>query len=181
MNDDGPMTNHDEEQQLLGMLRDLPVPQAEPGFYDRALVRAAHEGTRRQRNRWITTGFASAAAAAVLILLVGGLFRSADVPAPTAEPIPGVTIALARPETVNLVFASAEALDNATLTLSLPEGVELAGFPGRREIRWQTSLDAGRNLLPLDLVAVSPAGGEVVATLAHDARERTFRLRVEVG
>jgi hypothetical protein len=116
-----------------------------------------------------------------VILLVSGLFPGSDLPSPAVDPIPGVTIAMAEPETVNLVFASAEALDDATLSLSLPAGVELAGFPGRREIRWQTSLRPGRNLLPLDLVAVMPGGGEVVATLSHDSRERTFRLRVDVG
>lgn len=181
MKDDGPIKSHDEDQRLLELLKDLPVPEADQEYYDRALVRAAHEGTRRQRNRWIMTGFASAAAAGIVILLAGGLFPAADMPVPGVEPIPGVSIAMAGPETVNLVFASAEALDNATLTLSLPEGIELEGFPGRREIRWQTSLSAGRNLLPLDLVAVTPGGGEVVATLAHDSRERTFRLRVDVG
>lgn len=179
MTDDKQTTANEREQRLVELLKDLPVPEAEQGFYDRALVQAAHEATRRQRNRWIMTGFASAAG--VVILLLGGLFGGADMPLPTADPIPGVSIAMAEPETVNLVFASAEALDGATLTLRLPDGVELAGFPGRREIRWQTSLEAGQNLLPLDLVAVTPGGGEVVATLSHDSRERTFRLQVDVG
>jgi hypothetical protein len=181
MKDDGRITVHDGEQRLLDLLKDLPVPEAEQGFYDRALVQAARDGTRRQRNRWLVTGFASAAAAAVVILLVSGLFPGGDLPSPAVDPIPGVTITMAEPETVNLVFASAEALDDATLSLTLPAGVELAGFPGQREIRWQTSLRPGRNLLPLDLVAVAPGGGEVVATLSHDSRERTFRLRIDVG
>ena len=79
------------------------------------------------------------------------------------------------------MFASKTALDAATLTVSLPEGIELAGFPGQREIAWQTSLVEGKNLLPLSLVALTPAGGEVLARLEHDNRNRTFRLQVEVG
>jgi len=88
---------------------------------------------------------------------------------------------LEEPRTVNLVFASATALDNATLTVSLPDGIEVAGFPGQREITWQTSLNEGKNLLPLKLIATSPFGGEVLARLEHDNRNRTFRLRVEVS
>jgi hypothetical protein len=88
--------------------------------------------------------------------------------------------ALAEPRTVNLVFASATALDSATLTVSLPDGIQLDGFPGQREITWETSLQEGRNLLPLTLVALTPVGGELLAHLEHDDRDRTFRLRVDV-
>ncbi len=169
------------EQELLALLKDYPMPDATAGFYDQALVRAAHEGTRRQRNRWIMTGFGGAVAAGLAILIVSGTFFQAPE-APIADPgIPGVTIALAEPRTVNLVFSSAEALDTATLTVSLPPGIELAGFPGQSEVTWETSLAEGRNLLPLKLFAVSPAGGEVLARLEHDDRDRTFRLRVDVS
>ncbi|HEY5624586.1 MAG TPA: anti-sigma factor, partial [Gammaproteobacteria bacterium] len=94
--------------------------------------------------------------------------------------IPGVTIAMEEPRTVNLVFASATALDSATLTVTLPDGLELDGFPGQREISWTTSLKEGRNFLPLTLVALTPAGGELLARLEHDDRDRTFRLRLDV-
>lgn len=173
-------TAEDQEQELLELLKDYPMPQATAGFYDRALARAAQVGSRRQRTRWLATGFGSAVAAGVLILLLNGAFFN-QAPAPDATPIPGVTIALAEPRTVNLVFASASELDDATLTVMLPEGVELAAFPGQREVSWQTSLAAGKNLLPLRLVALSPSGGEVVARLEHEDRSRTFRLRVEVS
>jgi hypothetical protein len=88
---------------------------------------------------------------------------------------------LEEPRTVNLVFASTKALDMATLTVTLPAGIELAGFPGQREITWQTSLVEGKNFLPLKLIALSSAGGEVLARLEHDDRDRTFRLRVDVS
>jgi hypothetical protein len=133
-----------QDQEILELLKDYPMPAAESGFYDQALVRATHEGSRRQR------------------------------------PIPEVTMALAEPRTVNLVFASTTALDSATLTVSLPDGIELDGFPGQREITWETSLREGKNLLPLTLVALTPAGGELLARLEHKDRDRTFRLRVDV-
>jgi hypothetical protein len=94
--------------------------------------------------------------------------------------IPGVTMALEEPRTVNLVFSSTSALESAMLTVSLPEGIELAGFPGQREISWETSLNEGKNLLPLKLVALTATGGELLARLEHDDRNRTFRLQVDV-
>jgi hypothetical protein len=170
-----------QDQEILELLKDYPMADASTGFYDQALARATHEGTRRQRNRWIMTGFGSAIAAGLVLWLIGGTFvADPGVPEPAAG-IPGIAMTLEEPRTVNLVFASSTALADATLTVSLPAGIELAGFPGQREISWQTSLDEGRNLLPLRLIALTPAGGEVLARLEHDNRGRTFRLRIEVS
>ncbi len=169
-----------EDQALKALLKDYTVPEASEGFYDQALARATHEGSRRQRNRWIMTGFGSAVAAGIALWFIGGFFLNMpDMPA-AGPSIPGVTMTLEEPRTVNLVFASAAALDSAILTVTLPDGIELAGFPGQREISWQTSLNEGKNLLPLELIAVSPVGGEVLARLEHNDRNRTFRLRIDV-
>lgn len=170
-----------QDQEIRALLKDYPMPDANAGFYDQALVRATHEGTRRQRNRWLLTGFGSAVAAGVALWMISIVFL-ANPELPVTEPaIPGVTMTLEQPQTVKLIFASAEALDAATLTVRLPDGIELSGFPGQREVTWQTSLAEGRNLLPLKLIATSPVGGEVHATLVHNDRGRTFRLRVDVS
>jgi len=170
-----------QDQEIQALLKDYPMPEASTAFYDQALARATHEGTRRQRNRWLMTGFGSAVAAGLALWLIGGFFLTTPA-VPTADPgIPGITMTLEEPRTVNLVFASATALDSAMLTVTLPEGIELAGFPGQREIVWHTSLNEGKNLLPLELIAVSALGGEVLARLEHNDRGRTFRLRIDVS
>lgn len=173
-----------DDPEIRALLKDYPMPEPAAGYFDQALARATHEGSRRQRNRWVMTGFGSAIAAGLALWLIGGFFLTApnlpDAEA-TQATIPGITMTLAEPRTVNFVFASAEVLDDATLTVMLPEGIELFGFPGQREIAWQTDLKAGRNLLPLKLIALSPVGGEVLAVLEHNDRGRTFRLRVDVS
>ena len=178
------MQNHDiekQDQEILELLKDYPMAEATADFYDQALARATHEGTRRQRNRWVMTGFGSAIAAGLALWLIGGFFMTTPN-VTTPEPnIPGIAMTLEEPRTVNLVFASATALDEATLTVNLPDGIELAGFPGQREITWQTSLVEGKNYLPLELIALTPTSGEVLARLEHDDRGRTFRLRVNVS
>jgi len=169
-----------QDQEILELLKDYPMLSADAAFYDQALVRATHQGSRRQRNKWLLTGFGAAVAATIAAWLIGGMLLN-DPQLPDADmTIPGVTMALAEPRTVNLVFASATALDSATLTVSLPDGIEIDGFPGQREITWQTSLNEGKNLLPLTLVALTPVGGELLARLEHEDRDRTFRLRVDV-
>lgn len=170
-----------QEQELLELLKDYPVPDAQAGFYDQALVQAAHQGTKRQRNRWMMTGFGSAIAAGLAIWVITAMLWTAPQ-LPDVDPaIPGVTVMLEEERTVRLMFASTTALENATLTVSLPDGIELAGFPGQREITWETSLEEGRNVLPLTLIALTPAGGELLARLEHKDRSRTFRLQVDVS
>jgi hypothetical protein len=169
------------DQEVLELLKDYPMADASAGFYDQALARATHEGSRRQRNRWIMTGFGSAVAAGLVLWMVGGfLLTTPDLPEPEAS-IPGIAMTLEAPRTVNLMFASETAMEGATLTVTLPDGIELAGFPGQREIAWQTSLVEGKNYLPLELIALTPVGGEVLARLEHENRNRTFRLRIEVS
>ena len=182
MQNNDPDKNLDkQDQEILALLKDYPMPEAAAGYFDQALVRATHEGSRRQRNRWVMTGFGSAIAAGLVLWMIGGFFLTTP-DLPVADPaIPGITMTLEVPRTINLVFASAEPLDSATLTVQLPEGIEMSGFPGQREVTWQTSLDVGKNLLPLKLIATSPLGGEVYAILRHDDRGRTFRLRVDVS
>jgi hypothetical protein len=166
---------------LQGLLRDstdTDVPTPDAAFFDQALIRAAHNGSRQQHHRGWLKGFGSAIAAGVAIWLIGGLFFSTpDIP---AADVPAVTMALEEPHTVNLVFASTSELIDATLTVMLPEGIEIAGFEGQREISWETSLTAGSNVLPLKLIATSPMGGEILATLRHNEDDRTFRLHVTV-
>ena len=166
-------------QRLLTRYGADTAPQPDEGFFDRALIRAAHQGGRKQRNRWIMTGFGGAIAAGLVMWMLGGmLLKSPDLPQPAG--IPQVTMALEEPRTINLVFSSAEDLDGATLTVNLPDGLELAGFQGQSEVTWMTSLTKGKNVLPLKLIATMPRGGELLATLQHEDDDRTFRLQVTV-
>jgi anti-sigma factor RsiW len=169
------------EQELRESLKDYgesSMPTADAAFFDRALVKAAHEGTRRQRNRWVLTGIGGTIAAGLVLWMLGGLFfKAPDVPGP---PVPAIVMTLEEPRTLNLVFSSATALADATMTVVLPQGVEVAGFSGLREITWMTSLDAGKNVLPLTLIATSPHGGELMATLRHEGDDKTFRVKVTI-
>ena len=127
------------------------------------------------------TGFGAAVAAGAVLWVIGGFLLTAPVTPLPDTSIPGIALSLEEPRTIHLVFSSESALDDATLTVTLPEGIEMTGFPGQREIAWQTSLVEGKNLLPLNLIALTPLGGEVLARLEHDNRHRTFRVRVEVS
>jgi len=175
----------ESEQRLRGLLKDYPVPAPDDAYFDQALARASHvsnlANSNRQRNRWFMTGFGGAIAAGLLAWVIGGSILKTPEPVESVASIPGVTMVLEEPRTVNLVFSSATELDDAVLTVNLPAGIEIEGFPGLQEITWMTSLQAGKNILPLRLIAMTPHGGELLARLEHDDRDRTFRIRVDVS
>ncbi len=174
----------ERQLRLLEVLReygDLSVPAPDALFFDRALANAAQTATRQQRKRSWRSGFASAIAAGLAIWFVSVvLINTPDTAVPLAA-LPGITMALEEPRTINLVFSSASALDDATLTVTLPAGIELQGFEGQREVTWITSLKEGKNLLPLRLVATLPTEGVLLATLKHGEDDREFRLLLNAG
>lgn len=171
----------DSEQRLRGLLKDYAVPAPDDAYFDQALAKASHVSTNGQRNRWLMTGFGGAVAAGLLAWVIGGTILQTPEPVESVASIPGVTMVLEEPRTVNLVFSSATELADAILTVNLPAGIEIEGFAGQREITWITTLQAGKNILPLRLIATTPHGGELLARLEHDNRDRTFRIRVDVS
>lgn len=127
--------------------------------------------TRAQR----VTAFAFLGAFATTIATVvftGLAVRSPASRAPVEES--AVVLELGVPQTVDLEFASATALDEAEITVDLPAGIELVNQPGLRRIEWRTSLQAGENSLPLRIVARGGRGGALAARLAHGDERKTF-------
>jgi hypothetical protein len=170
-----------ESMQLRDALKEygeLAMPQAEAAFFDSALAHAAYEGTRRQRNRWVMTGVGGTIAAGLVMWLLGGTLL--PVPDAPTTAMPAISMTLEEPRRLNLVFSSASAMTEATMTVTLPPGLEVQGFAGQREISWLTSLTEGKNVLPLTLIATSPQGGELMATLRHADDDKTFRVQVDV-
>ena len=166
-------------EKLQRALSAYPVQGPSPGFFDQALQEATREQARpTQPGRW-TARQAGALAAGIAVLLVGGLFLH-NPELTGSDAVTGVSMAVHETRTINLVFASATDLEGVSLTVALPEGVELAEYQGLDEVRWTTRLQAGKNVLPLQLVAIGGSGGELVARLQHEGDEKVFTVRVAV-
>ena len=152
---------------LQQRLAAMPVPSPAAGFADRVLARAhaaspVRAPVARARPAWI-----GGALAASLVMVIGLWF--------SRETLPEV-MAIAN-EPLRLVFRSEDALQGVTIEIELPEGVELAGYPGQRQLVWTSDIQAGPNLLELP-VEVRGDGGVLTATLNHGAERRRFSVRV---
>jgi hypothetical protein len=168
----------DADPELAALLRAYPAPSPPPGLFDAAVQRALRVHSQDAKRRARPYGLRAALAAGAAVLATGLILKIALWP---SDVVPTVSVNVNEPETVRLVFAADDPLEEATMTVVLPPGVELEGFPGQREIRWATSLAEGRNLLPLTLIATAPGSGEIEARLEHNSHDRTFRFRIDAG
>lgn len=189
------------ERELRRRLRALPAPEPDLALFSRTIAAAADAEERRlRRHRWRTAG--GALAAAVVLALGLGMdgdtppeqrlasVDTAPVPAamPTVTmqavaPVQAVTVVLDQESEISLALESGRRIEEATFTVELPEGVELSGYPGVREITWTGHLESGKNLLVLPIkVFQSGNGGELVAHIADGQveRRRSLTLRMDV-
>ncbi len=164
---------HEHAVAVLESLRKLTPPALHPGFMDQALSRATRP-VPAAHSKWRPV-IGMALAASLVLGVALGVFL-----ATRPDPVQAVALTIDRPETVRLMFNSAKPLKAATLSLALPENVELVGYGGRRELSWQTDLREGGNLMQLPLVVRGATKEELVASLSHGGSSKTFRLKIEV-
>ena len=106
-------------------LRDMPAPAMPAGFAQRAIRQATRQHDHHRRG--FATGFVTALVAGfALVLVVGGLLPETIQP---TTPLTEVAISVDQPHTVNLVFNANHAMDDATLSIVLPDNIEVVGFP----------------------------------------------------
>lgn len=163
-------------RELQRLLAALPVNGPTAGFYARAMA-AARETAKPAAQEHRTWRVGALAAGVVLLVIGGFLLGSLER---SASPVPGVSMAVQETRTVNLVFASGTELEGVSLTVALPDGVELVRYPGQERVRWSTQFRAGRNVLPLELVATGGQGGELVARIGHEGDVKVFTVNVAV-
>ncbi|EMP54218.1 transmembrane anti-sigma factor [Marinobacter santoriniensis NKSG1] len=173
-----------EEERCLraGLVEGYSVPAPSADFESRVL-RAATRGAPDQ-GRWSHRVLGGAVAAALALGVSMGVFLNGDRQAGSdTSPV----LADASPEpaafqpvekTVRLAFSSGQALDDVTLTLELPPNVEIASWPGRHELSWKVSLDAGENVLALPLKVLFPGAGQLVAHLNTGKQQKSFKVDI---
>lgn len=157
-----------------------PVPAPPPGAFGRAIARATGPDlmARPAAGRfWLGMGAGAALAASVAVAVVSWL--------PPAEQNSGVratpqlAMRLNEPRDLSISLTTVEAMAGAEIHIVLSGAVDLDGYAGQRELRWQTDLEAGTNQLTLPVVATGVEGGQVLVEVVHGDKRRTFLVDVE--
>lgn len=166
----------EEARILRDALRALPVPPPRPGFAERALTAAVRQGRRREN---LAGPLIPAALAAGLALVIGlaVLFTRPETATQTLQ----LAMSENQPQTVRLMFDTPRALQDVTLSVRLPQHVELQGYPGQQDLRWQADLHEGQNLLALTIIPQDTGSGILNARLVMGDHHRRFRVRIDVS
>ncbi|HYW03268.1 MAG TPA: zf-HC2 domain-containing protein [Gammaproteobacteria bacterium] len=157
---------------LRRQLAALPDPPMRPDFPAQALRRARRQGRWR---RWTAVSALAAGvlAAAILVGVRWGL---------SMQPSSRVLLVPQQGErTVTLALDSRHSLQDVTFEVRLPANVELAGYPGQRDLRWKGHLQQGRNGLSLPLKASGAGTGTLVARIEHQGQVKEIRIRLRVS
>lgn len=166
--------------EALALLRNRPAQRAPEGMLSRiASELDAVPAAQRRRGFWLGTGFGGAVAATLLALALGlGLLG------PAVEESNGIAefvVALGEPRDMNIAIETDRALAGANISIMLAGGIELDGYGNRRELNWVTDLEAGVNRLRLPVLAIDPAGGQMVVRLEHPDSEQVFVVNLRAA
>lgn len=163
---------HNTVRQALGS---LPVEKASPEFEEKVFAEVRSHYTaynhRHSGNRFIA-GFATAMAAGLALWFASTVYTpQLDESAPQV-----VTVAMNKARTVKLMFDAPTNLAEVTLTVELPENIELEGYAGQKQLVWQTKLNRGQNILALPVIATGNGQGELVAHISYGDKAQRFRI-----
>ena len=169
-----------EAEHISKQLRELPMIEPRPGYEQRMLAfldQKAESGKKPRHHMpiWFGAGFATAMAAifSVWFLFSGPILQNQD-----AMPIMTVELPQMQARKVDLVFNSPEYIKSASLRIELPEGTEIAGYPNRNSLEWNTSLKQGTNRLSLPLIIKAKNGGTLLAKITHQGQTRSFKVNL---
>lgn len=168
-----------QAQQLLLALHTMPVAPPRAGYAQRVLgflpMPTAKPATRSPVPLWFGAGFATAMLAVLAVWFMLSLPSRQPV-----ETVAAITLHIVPQQvhTVALVFNSPKHIQQATLRIELPAGIELNGYAKQHVLQWQTELKQGSNRLTLPLIAKGHADGVLTASLSHQGKTRTFKVNI---
>lgn len=160
---------------LSSGLRNQPLPHYSAKFKQRAFaeVRRQYKGEKQRDHGYsFATGFATAAVVSLVIWFVSSVYLADTL----IEQPQMISVAMNQAQTVSLIFDSHTDIQQANLSIDLPDNMELDGYPGRRELSWQTSLKKGQNILTLPILAIEYGQGELLAQLSYDDTVTVLRV-----
>ena len=168
------------DEEIMAALRELPVPPPSPDFVQRSFAKAKARHKKQQRKQAMPyLGGAIAACLAFWLIVATPVNQGVPPVKPTASS-QAINIKINDERLVQVVVRAPRDLVAADVMIELPSQLEMAGFPGLKEIRWNTNLKKGKNLLSLPLVAKSEGTAELKTHITHENKSKILSLVMQV-
>ena len=119
-------------KKLRIVLSAMPVSGPREEFFDRAMQNARSQNPQSETGKRARYWMPAAVAAGIAVMLVGGLLLRSPQPALDNQntAVASVTMELSEPQTVNLVFNSATAVEDVLLVVAARERLAGSQQPG---------------------------------------------------
>ncbi len=168
------------DEEMLATLRSLPVPPPSPDFVQRSFANAKAKYRKQQRKQAMPYLGGAIAACLAFWLIVATPINQGVPPIKPAATSQAINIKINDERLIQVVVRAPRDLVAADVMIELPTQLEMAGFPGQREIRWNTNLKKGKNLLSLPLVAKSEGTAELKTHITHENKSKILSLVMKV-
>lgn len=166
-----------QAQSLTMALKNITVPPAKAGYEQRMLTFLENKPAQKTHfQNWLVAGFGSAIAATFTLWLT---FSPQSTLSTNAENVASINLFVKKEKTVDLIFNLPNELAEATLTIELPDKVEVSGYPGKRQLSWNTSFKKGANRLALPIIASEANKGFLIARLKTKGTTKIFRVKID--
>lgn len=173
-----------EAETLHELLSDMPVPESSAGFAARALrqAAAAHSAEASPRRRMMfASGAAAMLVAGVVLWFVTGIHNPQGEAVVAPQPqLAEVKLQLQEIRHIKLAFNAPTDMQRVRVSLEFPEHVELAEYPGRKQIAWYTNLYKGNNVLKLPLSALKTSKGKFIARVTSEQASSELQINLDV-
>jgi hypothetical protein len=160
------------------LLYGIPVTLPSSDFKKRVFARVRHDYRHEYQSHYpmqFAAGVASVAVFGLSLWLLSGIQTSN----PIDEKAPVITMSMNQSQPVRLMFDAETDIQQAELSVELPDNVRLAGYPGRKKLSWQTRLHKGQNVLELPVEATSEGRGGLRTQLSYNNKIKTFQFVVQ--
>lgn len=166
---------YDREKMLRLILRETSIAPLSSSLTLR-VQKTLNTGRQKRFNRYTFPAIGGALAASFAIFLFGKLLATPFV----ADEHPTIDLSLEKQRVVNVIFDSPNSYAEVKFNVSLPDNVELAGFPDKKTVSWHGSLEKGSNLLPLKVLGKSVHRGTLVTEIEYLGKKKTFRIDLSI-
>jgi hypothetical protein len=164
------------ENEFRSLLKQYPTESPQPGFAAQAF-RNARNPAYTARSGMVKGFIAGALAASLTVWLAVGVFQQNSAKQPAAS---HVVLAMNKVNVVHLVFNATEDVPNAKIALQFPAYLQLAHYPGKHKLTWNSHLVKGHNMLSLPIVALAARSGEFTAKINFGDKVKTFVIKQDV-
>jgi len=161
----------DDSKAMLSGLKSIEVPEPSINFESRVFSEVRRQHSENHRFKF-AAGFSTAVAASLAIWFTSTFF----IPGGVVDEPQVIAVAMNEVQTVRLMFDSETDFKQVSLSIDLPDNMQLDGYPERRVLAWETSLKKGQNILALPLMAIEQGQGELVARLNYGGKEKILRV-----